>query len=112
MLVRQLQLEDEYGSPSLEDITNLSRALSSGLEEELGEEEAGTIEVEVSSPVSIASQLHASNCSTSHMLGCRGAPLIQASVFQGAERILKLPGELTRFGQLPLTVEFELEDGE
>ena len=46
------QMEDEYGSPSLEDITSFSRAMSSGLDEALGEEEAGTIEVEVSSPVS------------------------------------------------------------
>eukprot|EP00192_Tetraselmis_astigmatica_P013695 CAMPEP_0117673162 /NCGR_PEP_ID=MMETSP0804-20121206/14319_1 /TAXON_ID=1074897 /ORGANISM="Tetraselmis astigmatica, Strain CCMP880" /LENGTH=324 /DNA_ID=CAMNT_0005481869 /DNA_START=72 /DNA_END=1046 /DNA_ORIENTATION=+ len=78
--IRVDKMEDEYGSPSLEDITNIARAMYSGLEEALGEEEAGSIEVEVSSP--------------------------------GAERALRLPGELTRFRQLPLNVEYQLENGE
>uniref|UniRef100_A0A061QYJ3 Uncharacterized protein n=1 Tax=Tetraselmis sp. GSL018 TaxID=582737 RepID=A0A061QYJ3_9CHLO len=73
------KLEDEYGSPSLEDIARVSRAMSAGLEAELGEEAAGAIEVEVSSP--------------------------------GAERVLRLPDDLTRFQPLPLQVEYTREDG-
>lgn len=73
------KLEDEYGSPSLEDITNFSRALSMGLDERFGEEVSGDIEMEVSSP--------------------------------GAERVLRLPGELARFQNLPLRVQFLREDG-
>lgn len=33
------------------------------------------------------------------------------SVPQGAERVLRLPGELSRFQQLPLRVEYEQGNG-
>lgn len=48
-----MQLEDKYGSPSLDDVTLFARAFYRELEDTLGEEEAGTITVEVSSPVRI-----------------------------------------------------------
>merc|ERR1711976_39219 len=72
------KLEDEFGSPSIEDITNFSRAMNVGLEEALGEDVAGDLEIEVSSP--------------------------------GAERVLRLPGELARFQQLPMQVEYQQPD--
>jgi hypothetical protein len=42
---------DRYGSPSLEEIGDFSRSFNAALEEALGAEAAGEIEVEVSSPV-------------------------------------------------------------
>lgn len=46
-----LQLEDRYGSPSLDDIVAFSRDFNQELSLVLGEEAAGALEVEVSSPV-------------------------------------------------------------
>lgn len=48
--IRLDKLTDRYGSPGLEEIQCFSEQLTSELEGELGEEEAGTIELEVSSP--------------------------------------------------------------
>ena len=45
---------DEYGSPSLDEVIGYSRAFNAALVAALGEEAAGEIEVEVSSPVSAA----------------------------------------------------------
>lgn len=46
-----LAAADQYGSPSLDEVTEFSRSLAAALEAELGQEEAGDIEVEVSSAV-------------------------------------------------------------
>jgi hypothetical protein len=46
-----LQLTDVYGSPSLEDIKDVARKVSATLEEALGEEASGEIEVSISTPV-------------------------------------------------------------
>lgn len=48
--IRLDKLSNKYGSPSLEEIKDFSRVLNKELEAEMGEEEAGTIEIEVSSP--------------------------------------------------------------
>lgn len=48
------QLDNEYGSPSLEDMEAFQHALGLKLEAALGSEAAGELEVEVSSPVSPA----------------------------------------------------------
>ena len=69
--------DNPYGSPSLDDISLFTQVLRARLELALGEELAGRVEVEVSSP--------------------------------GAERHLKLPGELRRFGELPLLVKYRAD---
>jgi len=46
-----VQLDDKYGSPMLEDIEKFARALYRKMEEGMGEEAAGDITVEASSPV-------------------------------------------------------------
>ncbi len=46
-----MQLEDVYGSPSMDDITSFSREFYAELETALGEEAAGNLQIEVSSPV-------------------------------------------------------------
>ena len=69
--------DNPYGSPSLDDISLFTQVLRARLELALGEELAGRVEVEVSSP--------------------------------GADRHLKLPGELRRFGELPLLVKYRAE---
>jgi len=72
--VRLDKLDDKYGSPMLEDIEKFARALYRKMEEGMGEEAAGDITVEASSP--------------------------------GAERKLRIPRELTRFKELPMTVSY------
>ena len=52
-----LQISDRYGSPSMDEVELFARAYNRGLEAALGEEEAGAVTVEVSSPVSTKSQL-------------------------------------------------------
>ena len=47
------QLDDEYGSPSLEDMEAFQHALRLKLEATAGNEAAGELEIEVSSPVSL-----------------------------------------------------------
>lgn len=47
------QLDNIYGSPSLEDIEGFCRAFNPRFEEAIGEGPAGDIEVEVSSPVRV-----------------------------------------------------------
>ena len=49
-----LQLEDQYGSPSLDEVSTFSRNFYRALEADLGEKAAGELSVEVSSPVSPA----------------------------------------------------------
>ena len=53
-----LQLEDRFGSPMLEEIEAFSRSFQVALEAELGEEAAGAISLEVSSPVIFATILY------------------------------------------------------
>lgn len=48
--IRLESMADKYGSPSLDDIERFSRELSQRLSALLGEEAAGSLEVEVSSP--------------------------------------------------------------
>lgn len=43
-------MTDRYGSPSLDEVESFSRSLVASLEDSMGEEEAGQIEIEVSSP--------------------------------------------------------------
>jgi hypothetical protein len=50
-----VQLTNKYGSPALDDIERLARGVNSKLEESLGEDAAGEIEIGISSPV----RLHA-----------------------------------------------------
>lgn len=45
------QMDDLYGSPSLDDVAAVSREFYKGLEAAIGEEAAGKLSVEVSSPV-------------------------------------------------------------
>ena len=49
-----LQLKDKYGSPSLDEISIFSREFYRALEAELGEQAAGKLSVEVSSPVRLS----------------------------------------------------------
>lgn len=49
-----MQLSDRYGSPMLEEIEAFSRSLYNELEAVMGEEAAGAIALEASSPVSLA----------------------------------------------------------
>ncbi|KAK9827584.1 hypothetical protein WJX81_000824 [Elliptochloris bilobata] len=72
--IRIDQMEDRYGSASLEDIQAFSCAFADAMEARLGEQRAGEIETEVSSV--------------------------------GAERPVRLPGELERFQGLPMRVVF------
>lgn len=51
LLVSLDKLSDTYGSPSLDDIGEFSVNLNAALESEFGSDVAGTIEIEVSSPV-------------------------------------------------------------
>jgi len=44
---------DPFGSPSLDEVGDFSRALGEQIEISMGEEAAGEIEIEVSSPVSV-----------------------------------------------------------
>ncbi|GMH45014.1 hypothetical protein BSKO_12971 [Bryopsis sp. KO-2023] len=48
--IRLDKRDNEFGSPGLEDIQEFSKALTREMEDELGEEQAGLIEVEASSP--------------------------------------------------------------
>ena len=58
-----VQLDDKYGSPMLEDIETFARALYREMESMMGEEEAGEITVEASSPVRLFLQAEtATNC--------------------------------------------------
>lgn len=47
-----MQLEDQYGSPTLDEIGLFSREFARALDAKIGEEAAGELSVEVSSPVS------------------------------------------------------------
>ena len=47
-----------YGSPTLDQVEAFAKGFYSALEAEVGEEEAGRISVEVSSPVSRSLSLH------------------------------------------------------
>jgi hypothetical protein len=53
-----LQLDDKYGSPMLEDIERFARAFYTEMECSMGEEAAGDITVEASSPVCIQAFFH------------------------------------------------------
>lgn len=46
-----MQLQDKYGSPSMDEVADFARSFYRELEAVLGEEEAGAITVEVSSAV-------------------------------------------------------------
>ncbi|PSC68783.1 water dikinase [Micractinium conductrix] len=76
--IRLDKMTDQYGSPSLDDVAEFSRAFNTAYEAALGEAAAGEIEVEVSSA--------------------------------GAERQVRVPGELQRFAELPMKVEYSLEE--
>lgn len=47
-----MQLDDRYGSPMLDELETFSRQFYTQLEAALGEEAAGVLTVEISSPVS------------------------------------------------------------
>ena len=49
----RLQVEDQYGSPSLDEVSIFSREFYSSLEAKVGEQAAGKLSVEVSSPVGL-----------------------------------------------------------
>jgi hypothetical protein len=70
--VRLDALDSPTGSPSLDDVAAFSSAYGAALVDALGEETAGGVEVEASSP--------------------------------GADRALRLPGDLARFADRPLAV--------
>lgn len=46
-----VQLTNEYGSPSLDDISLVARRVNAEMELAMGEDEAGKIETDISSPV-------------------------------------------------------------
>lgn len=52
--MRPEQLADRYGSPSMEEVEKFCRAFNADFEAALGEEEAGDVEIEVSSPVRLS----------------------------------------------------------
>lgn len=76
--IRLDKLADRYGSPLLDEIESFCRSFNAEFAAALGEEEAGEIEVEVSSP--------------------------------GAERKVRVPADLLRFKELPMKVEFIMEE--
>jgi ribosome maturation factor RimP len=53
-----LQLDDKYGSPSLDEVSKFSQEFSRALDAKIGEEAAGKLSVEVSSPVSSPLDVH------------------------------------------------------
>ena len=55
-----LQLDDKYGSPSLDEVAKFSQEFSRALDAKIGEEAAGKLSVEVSSPVSSPLDFHSS----------------------------------------------------
>jgi ribosome maturation factor RimP len=55
-----LSIADQYGSPSLEDVTTFSRLFNAAFEEAVGEAAAGDVEFEVSSPVRGCGRVHPS----------------------------------------------------
>jgi ribosome maturation factor RimP len=73
--IRLDKLTNKYGSPSLDEVGLFSRNLMIELVALMGEEKAGEIEIEVSSP--------------------------------GAERLVRVPEELKRFGEMPMLVEYD-----
>lgn len=73
--IRLDKLTNKYGSPSLDEVGLFSRNLNIELEALMGEDQAGEIEIEVSSP--------------------------------GAERLVRVPEEFTRFGEMPMLVEYD-----
>ena len=78
--IRLDKLTNKYGSPSLDEVGKFSRDLNVELEKNLGEEKAGEIEIEVSSP--------------------------------GAERLVRVPEEFERFGEMPMLVEYNGREGD
>ncbi|EIE18889.1 hypothetical protein COCSUDRAFT_45036 [Coccomyxa subellipsoidea C-169] len=79
LYIRIDKMDDLYGSPTLDDVALFSSKFSQALDARLGEEAAGKLSVEVSSP--------------------------------GAERIVRVPRELERFGSLPMQVTYLKEPG-
>eukprot|EP00891_Asterochloris_glomerata_P009599 jgi/Astpho2/9599/Aster-x1591 len=67
--IRLDKLDDQYGSPSLDDVIDFTRALDAELERILG-------------------------------------PDLGGMELEGAERIVRLPGDLKRFAELPMRVSF------
>jgi ribosome maturation factor RimP len=57
------QVDDLYGSPTLDDVEQFSRQFYKGLEEAVGEETAWKLTVEVSSPVRICRACRCNNAS-------------------------------------------------
>ena len=96
-----VQLEDMYGSPSMDDITDFSREFYAELEAELGEEAAGKLQIEVSSPVRWHCLLPSFQASANICATCMH-PILCCVVRQGAERLVRVPGELLRFQSLPM----------
>lgn len=99
-----------YGSPNLDDISRFSRALSAVLNEQLGPEDAGSLQFDVSSPVRLpefgllCTLLFGMNWTTN-----RGWNHVDSQLtlnLQGGLRALAVPQELERFRSVALEVEF------
>ena len=76
--IRLDKLNDQFGSPTLDEMEEFAREFNAKFEVAVGEEEAGSVELEVSSP--------------------------------GAERVVSVPEELDRFKEIPMKVEFMIDE--
>jgi len=91
-----LQVEDQYGSPSLDEVSIFSREFYSFLESKIGEQAAGKLSVEVSSPVGlpfycfclVTSILHSQMYRSMHVKIDLGDGAASAGVMKGSNRSL------------------------
>ena len=68
--LRCVQTTDRYGSPGIMDIQSVAKRVNRQLEDELGEDAAGDIEINISSPVRNASPTPF-HCGYPHFALCR-----------------------------------------
>lgn len=119
-VLRLVQLDDQYGSPSFDDISAFHSMLVPRLASEIGQDLVDQIELEISSPVQpcphpVAPLRSALECSPE--VACQhayGSPEVSIShgdvqqpcKLQGAERAVKVPEELERFKHLPMLAQW------
>jgi ribosome maturation factor RimP len=104
-------IADVYGSPTLEDISSFSSTFNQKLAAALGPE-SDTITIEVSSPVGCLIRVHLFLMQQSCCLQLADIVCPCLILPQGAERQIRVPGDLERFRELPMKVEWNRQDGQ
>ena len=103
LVVLRLDKEDDrYGSPTLDDIGLFSKMYGEILREEIGEDLADDLEVEISSPV--RTSLHVRKGDPTP-LAAPSDPSFRSFLYacaKGAERQLRIPEDLSRYAHLPV----------